>query len=100
MGPTALLPLRRKCVLGIFITHKNPPPSVGLELATECPVGSVASTLTMHEENYAFEIVVGTRKGKRTMGRNRWEYNIKMNHKEKIQRQGVEWIEVAQDGTQ
>jgi hypothetical protein len=24
MGRTALLPLRRKCVLGIFITHKNP----------------------------------------------------------------------------
>jgi hypothetical protein len=23
MGPTALLPLRRKCALGIFITHEN-----------------------------------------------------------------------------
>jgi hypothetical protein len=46
MGPTALLPLRRKCVLRIFITHKNPPPSVGFEPATECPVGPVASTLT------------------------------------------------------
>jgi hypothetical protein len=41
MGPTALLTLRRKCALGIFITHKNPPPSVGFE-----PVGPVASTLT------------------------------------------------------
>jgi hypothetical protein len=46
MGPTALLPLRRKCVLGIFITHKNPPSSVWFEPATECPVGPVASTLT------------------------------------------------------
>jgi hypothetical protein len=46
MGPTALLPLRRKCVLGNFITHKNPPSSVGLEPATEYPVGPVASTLT------------------------------------------------------
>jgi hypothetical protein len=40
-----VLPLRRDCVLGIFITHKNPPPSVGFEPATECPVGPVASTL-------------------------------------------------------
>jgi hypothetical protein len=40
MGPTALLPLQRKCVLGIFIT------SVGFEPATEYPVGSVARTLT------------------------------------------------------
>jgi hypothetical protein len=46
MGPTALLPLRRKCALRIFIAHKNPPPSVGLEPATEYPVGAVASTLT------------------------------------------------------
>jgi hypothetical protein len=46
MGPTALLPLWRKCVLGIFITRKNPPSSVGLEPATEYPAGSVASTLT------------------------------------------------------
>jgi hypothetical protein len=42
---TALLHLRRKCVLGNFITHKNPPSSVGLEPATEYPVGSVASTV-------------------------------------------------------
>jgi hypothetical protein len=41
MGRTALLPLRR-----IFITHKNPPASVGFEPATEYPVGPVASTLT------------------------------------------------------
>jgi hypothetical protein len=46
MGPTALLPLRRKCVLGISITHKNPPPSAGPELVTESPVGPVANTLT------------------------------------------------------
>jgi hypothetical protein len=31
-------------VLGIFITHKNPPPSVGFESAAEYPVGPVAST--------------------------------------------------------
>jgi hypothetical protein len=43
MGPTALLPLRRKCALGIFITRKNPPSSAGPEPATEYPVGSVAS---------------------------------------------------------
>jgi hypothetical protein len=30
MGPKALLPLWRKCMLGMFITHKNPPSSVGL----------------------------------------------------------------------
>jgi hypothetical protein len=41
MGPTALLPLRRKCVLGIFITHKNPLSLDGFE-----SVGPVASTLT------------------------------------------------------
>jgi hypothetical protein len=46
MGPKALLPLRRKCVLGIFITRKNPPPSVVFEPATEYPVGPVASTVT------------------------------------------------------
>jgi hypothetical protein len=40
MGPTALLPLQRKCVLWIFITRKNPLSSVGLEPATEYPVGS------------------------------------------------------------
>jgi hypothetical protein len=40
MGPTASLPLRSKCALRIFITHKNPPSSVGFEPAT------VASTLT------------------------------------------------------
>jgi hypothetical protein len=44
MGPTALLPPRRKCVLGIFITHKNSPPSVGFEPATECPVASTLTT--------------------------------------------------------
>jgi hypothetical protein len=33
MGPTALLPLRRKCVIGIFITRKNPPSSVLWSLA-------------------------------------------------------------------
>jgi hypothetical protein len=32
-------------VLWIFITHKNPPSSVGLEPATEYPVGPVASML-------------------------------------------------------
>jgi hypothetical protein len=42
----ALLPLRRKCALWIFITHKNPLPSVGFEPTTEYPVGPVASTLT------------------------------------------------------
>jgi hypothetical protein len=46
MGPTALLPLRRKRALRIFITHKHPPSSVGLEPATEYPVGPVPSTLT------------------------------------------------------
>jgi hypothetical protein len=33
-------------MLGIFITHKNPPSSVGFEPTTGCPVGPVASTLT------------------------------------------------------
>jgi hypothetical protein len=32
MGLTALLPLRRKCVLWIFITRKNPPSLVGMLL--------------------------------------------------------------------
>jgi hypothetical protein len=44
MGPTALLPLRRKCVLGIFIAHKNPPSLVGFEPATKCPVASTLTT--------------------------------------------------------
>jgi hypothetical protein len=43
MGPTALLPLRRKCALRIFITHKSPPSSVGPEPATENPGGPMAS---------------------------------------------------------
>jgi hypothetical protein len=46
MGLMALLPPRRKCVLEIFITHKNPPSSVGFEPATKYPMGPVASTLT------------------------------------------------------
>jgi hypothetical protein len=33
-------------MLGIFITHKNPPSSVGFEPATECPMGLMASSLT------------------------------------------------------
>jgi hypothetical protein len=55
MGPTALLPLRRKCVIGICITRKNPPSSVGLEPATESPVGSVASTLTARPPRASFK---------------------------------------------
>jgi hypothetical protein len=39
MGPTALLPLRWKCGLRIFITHKNPPSSVGPEPAAASPMG-------------------------------------------------------------
>jgi hypothetical protein len=58
MGPTALLPLRRKFVLGIFITHKNPPSSVGSEPATEYPVGPVASTLTTRPPRAVAAIVM------------------------------------------
>jgi hypothetical protein len=47
MGPMALLPLRRKCVLRIFNTHKNPPSSAGPEYATESTVGPAAGTLTV-----------------------------------------------------
>jgi hypothetical protein len=43
MGPTALLPPRRKCVLWIFITEKNPSTSAGFEPAT---LGPTASLLT------------------------------------------------------
>jgi hypothetical protein len=46
-GTDSFTSLRRKCVLGIFITHKNPPSSVGFEPATEYPVGPVASTQEM-----------------------------------------------------
>jgi hypothetical protein len=62
MGPTALLTLRRKCVLGIFITRKNPP--VGLEPATEYPVGSVASALTT--EGGYFQLTATIKTGMRS----------------------------------
>jgi hypothetical protein len=44
MGLTALLPLRRKCKLQIFITDKNPPSSARLQLATVHPVASMLTT--------------------------------------------------------
>jgi hypothetical protein len=42
MGPTALLSLRRKCALRIFITHKNPLSSAGPENATAGTVGETS----------------------------------------------------------
>jgi hypothetical protein len=49
MGRTALLPLRRKCALRIFITHKNPTSSAGPEPAAANTIGNMASTLTISE---------------------------------------------------
>jgi hypothetical protein len=43
-------------VLWIFITRKNPLSSVGLEPATEYPVGSVASTLTTRPPRASFQL--------------------------------------------
>jgi hypothetical protein len=46
MGPIALLPLRRKCMIRIFITHKNSLSLAEPEPATESPMGPTASMLT------------------------------------------------------
>jgi hypothetical protein len=60
---------------GIFITHKNPPSSVGFEPATECPVGPVASTLTTGPPRAAtsiphfIKICPGCTEGRQTRGR-------------------------------
>jgi hypothetical protein len=46
MGPTALLPLRRKCALQIFITHKIQPSLAGPEPTAVSPIVPMASMLT------------------------------------------------------
>jgi hypothetical protein len=46
MGPTVLLLLWRKCMLQIFITHKNPLSWAGPELTAASPIVPMASMLT------------------------------------------------------
>jgi hypothetical protein len=43
----------------------------------------------------AYGILVGKPEGKRSLGRRRWAYNIKMGLKE-IEWDGVDWIDMAQ----
>jgi hypothetical protein len=52
----------------------------------------------MGKRIYAYRILVGKPKGKRSLGRPRskWESNIKMGHQE-VRCGGMDWIELAQD---
>jgi hypothetical protein len=53
------------------------------------------------ENRNAYKILVGMAEGKRPLGRprRRWVYNIKMDLRE-IGRDGVDWIDMAQDRDQ
>jgi hypothetical protein len=55
----------------------------------------------MGEKRHAYRILVGKPEGKRPLGRPRriWVDNIKMNLRE-IGGDGVDWIDMAQDGDQ
>ena len=52
----------------------------------------------MGEGRRVYTVLVGKRKGQRSLGRprRRWEDNIKMDLKE-VGCEGMEWIELAQD---
>jgi hypothetical protein len=52
----------------------------------------------MVERKDVYRILMGKREGKRTLGRprRRWEDNIKMDRQE-VGREGMDWIELAQD---
>jgi hypothetical protein len=47
MGPMALLPLQRKHMLRVVITHKNPLPSARFEPASLGPMASILTTRPM-----------------------------------------------------
>jgi hypothetical protein len=52
----------------------------------------------MGERRGAYRVLVGKPDGKRTLGKSRcrWEENIKMDLQE-VGREGMDWIDVAQD---
>jgi hypothetical protein len=55
----------------------------------------------MGEKRNAYRILVGNPEGKSSLGRprRRWVDNIKMDHRE-IGRDGMDWIDLAQDRDQ
>jgi hypothetical protein len=55
----------------------------------------------MREKRNAYRILVGNPEGKRPLGRprRRWVYNIKMDLRE-VGWDGMDWIDLAQDGDQ
>jgi hypothetical protein len=53
----------------------------------------------VHEKRNPYEVFVGTSEGKRTLGRRRWECNLKMDLRE-IEWGGMDSILVPQDGDQ
>jgi hypothetical protein len=62
----------------------------------------VGGTCSMHGEGRSvYRVLVGSSKGKRTLGRprHRWEDNIKMDVRG-IGIDGVNWIQLAQDRVQ
>jgi hypothetical protein len=69
MGPTALLPLRRKCVLWIFITRKNPPSyNEILRLLKDFNKGIPPLALTNIKKTPALLVVKKKIKGSKTQG--------------------------------
>jgi hypothetical protein len=56
---------------------------------------------TNGEKKNAYRILMGKSEGKRPLGRprRRWVYNIKMDLRE-IGRDGIDWIDLAQDRDQ
>jgi hypothetical protein len=53
----------------------------------------------MGEQRKVYKVLVGKPEGKRPLGRprRRWEDGIRMDLKEKIGLEGVDWIQLAQD---
>jgi hypothetical protein len=54
------------------------------------------SSLTVGEGRGAYRILVGRPEGRSPLGRPRWEDNIKMDL-QKVEWEGVDWIDMAQD---
>jgi hypothetical protein len=58
MGPLALLPIRKEDVPQIFITHKNPSPSPGLNPQPLVPMASTLTTTPPRQHSHTYRDVL------------------------------------------